>query len=196
MNRGWGLNVLLHGESTFHQVHGGAATSHDGYFGASLLEFTEVTGEEYHRPSFPFITDLGERYGRMQAVGRFLGAEMERMAGAPSAPPPCVIVLGTHRKYRFPLVHFSSEGALQEDFIAPLSSFARSIGLSGRLDRFFDGGSSIRRNEARRGRSGPGSSSGDWFHGPERRLETALRQRRNARPEPALPSAAALRGGA
>ena len=39
----------------------------------------------------------------MQAVGRFLGAEMERMAGAPSAPsapsapPPCVIVLGMHR---------------------------------------------------------------------------------------------------
>lgn len=291
VNRGRGLNVLLYGESTFHQVHGGAATSHDGYFGASLPEFSDVTGEEYHRPSFPFLADLGERYGRMQAVGRFLGAEPERTAGAPSAPPPCVIVLGMHRsgtslltgsleaaglhlgevnhvatfnrkgnkenesirgfhnellakngaswdrppkgqvrwdrsdeerarslvepylraalpwgfkdprtlwmvegwlrllpsariigvfrhpslvvrslaartgdltigtrealelwcaynsellrlhrKYRFPLVHFSPDGAFEEDFIAPLTAFARSLGLSGPLDRFFDGG--------------------------------------------------------
>ena len=71
-DRGRGLNVLLYGESTFHQVHGGAATSQDGYFGASLREFTEVTGEEYRCPSFPFLADLGERYRRMQAVGRFL----------------------------------------------------------------------------------------------------------------------------
>ena len=75
LNRGQGLNVLLYGESTFHQIHGGAATSHDGYFGASLAEFTEVTGEEYRRPSFPFLADLGERYERMQAVGRFLVAD-------------------------------------------------------------------------------------------------------------------------
>ena len=290
VNRGRGLNVLLYGESTFHQVHGGAATSHDGYFGASLPEFTEVTGEEYERPSFPFLADLGEGYGRMQAVGRFLVAD-ERMAESGSSPPPCVIVLGMHRsgtslvtgsleaaglhlgkvnhaatfnrkgnkenesirdfhnellakngaswdrppkgqvrwdrfdeerarslvepyvraarpwgfkdprtlwmvegwlrflpsariigvfrhpslvvrslaartgdltigtreglrlwcaynaellrlhrKYRFPLVHFRSDGAFEEDFIAPLTSFARSMGLSGSLDRFFDGG--------------------------------------------------------
>ena len=289
VHRGRGLNILLYGESTFHQVHGGAATSHDGYFGASLPEFTEVTGEEYERPSFPFLADLGEGYDRMQAVGRFLVAD-ERTVESGSSPPPCVIVLGMHRsgtslltgsleaaglhigkvnhaapfnrkgnkenesirgfhnellakngaswdrppkgqvrwdrsdeeralslvepyfrsarpwgfkdprtiwmvegwlrllpsariigvfrhpslvmrslaartgdlaigtreglrlwcaynaellrlhrKYRFPLVHFSSEGALQEDFIAPVTSFARSMGLSGRLDRFFDG---------------------------------------------------------
>ena len=96
MNRGRGLNVLLYGESTFHQVHGGAATSHDGYFGASLTEFTEVTGEGYEWPSFPFLADLGERYGRMQAVGRFIEAD-ERIAESGSAPPPCVIVLGMHR---------------------------------------------------------------------------------------------------
>ena len=291
VNRGRGLNVLLYGESTFHQVHGGAATSHDRYFGASLSEFTEVTGEEYERPSFPFLADLGERYGRMQAVGRFLGAETERMAESGSSPPACVIVLGMHRsgtslltgsleaaglhlgdvnhaapfnrkgnkenesirgfhdellakngaswdrppkgqvrwdrsdeerarslvepyvragrpwgfkdprtlwmvegwlrllpsarivgvfrhpslvarslaartgdltietreglrlwcaynaellrlyrKYRFPLVHFNPGGAFEEDFIAPLTAFARSIGLSGQLDRFFDDG--------------------------------------------------------
>ena len=339
VNRGRGLNVLLHGESTFHQVHGGAATSHDGYFGASLLEFTEVTGEEYHRPSFPFITDLGERYGRMQAIGRFLGAEMERMAGAPSAlpppsaQPPCVIVLGMHRsgtslltgsleaaglnlgdvnhaapfnrkgnkenesirsfhdellakndaswdrppkrqirwerpdeerarslvepyvrsarpwgfkdprtiwmvegwlrllpsariigvfrhpslvarslatrtgdlaigtreglqlwcaynaellrlhrKYRFPLVHFSSEGALREDFIAPLSSFARSIGLSGRPDRFFDGGLV---HQTKRGPEGT-LRSGLLFR---RLVSRARKTARNGSPTASQPSA-------
>ena len=72
VNRGRGLNVLLYGEATFHQVHNGAATSHDGYFGASLPEHAEVTGRRYDRPSFPFLADLGERYHRMQAVGRFL----------------------------------------------------------------------------------------------------------------------------
>lgn len=47
-------------------------------------------------------------------------------------------LLRLHRKYRFPLVHFASDATLQEDFIAPLTSFARSVGLSGPLDRFFD----------------------------------------------------------
>ncbi len=42
------------------------------------------------------------------------------------------------RRYRFPLVQFSSGAALHEDFIAPLTSFARSLGLAGPLDRFFD----------------------------------------------------------
>ena len=72
VNRGKGLNVLLYGEATFHQVHNGAATSHDGYFGASLSEHAVVTGRSYRRPSFPFLADLGERYHRMQAVGRYL----------------------------------------------------------------------------------------------------------------------------
>ena len=72
VSRGKGLNVLLYGEATFHQVHGGAATSHDGYFDAGLEEYAKATGETYHLPSFPFLADLGERYGRMQAVGKFL----------------------------------------------------------------------------------------------------------------------------
>ena len=55
-----------------------------------------MTGEEYERPSFPFLADLGEGYGRMEAVGRFLVAD-ERMAESGSSPPPCVIVLGMHR---------------------------------------------------------------------------------------------------
>ena len=75
VTRGDGLNVLLFGETTFHQVHNGAATSHDGYFSASLAEYAEVSGESYRRPSFPFLADLGERYNRLQAVGRFLIAD-------------------------------------------------------------------------------------------------------------------------
>ena len=75
VNRGKGLNVLLYGETTFHQVHNGAATSHDGYFSASLAEYYEVIGRPYCRPSFPFLAALGERCNRMQAVGKFLLAD-------------------------------------------------------------------------------------------------------------------------
>ena len=75
VTRGKGLNVLLYGETTFHSVHNGAATSHDGYFDASLSEYAEVTGGSYRRPSFRFLADMGEHYGRMQAVGKFLIAE-------------------------------------------------------------------------------------------------------------------------
>ena len=66
------LNVLLYGETTFHQFHGGAATAHDGYFRASQEEHWNATGEKYARPCFDFLADLGERYRRMQAVGRHL----------------------------------------------------------------------------------------------------------------------------
>lgn len=66
------LNVLLLGEATFHQVHNGAATSHDGYFNESLAEHTRVTGRDYSWPQYPFLADLGERYGRMEKVGQFL----------------------------------------------------------------------------------------------------------------------------
>ena len=72
VTRAGGLNVLLYGETTFHQVHNGAATSHDGYFRTSLAEYAKVTGDNYSRPSFPFLADLGERYNRLDAVGRFL----------------------------------------------------------------------------------------------------------------------------
>ena len=66
------LNVLLYGETTFHQFHGGAATAHDGYFAAAQEEYRDATGERYERPSFEFLADLGERYRRMEAVGRHL----------------------------------------------------------------------------------------------------------------------------
>ena len=66
------LNVLLLGEATFHQVHGGAATSYDGYANDSLPEYSQVTGKDYSLPSYSFLADLGEHHGRLQAVGRFL----------------------------------------------------------------------------------------------------------------------------
>ena len=40
--------------------------------------------------------------------------------------------------YRFPIVHFGSVEAFGEEFVSPLTAFARSIGLAGSLDRFFD----------------------------------------------------------
>lgn len=51
-----------------------------------------TANDERQRPSFPFLADLGERHGRMQAVGRLLGAETKRMVepepagGAPTGP--------------------------------------------------------------------------------------------------------------
>ena len=42
------------------------------------------------------------------------------------------------QKYRFPMLHYSAKETLREDFITPLAAFARSIGLTGPLDRFFD----------------------------------------------------------
>ena len=49
-------------------------------------------------------------------------------------------LLRLQRKYRFPLLHFGSAEAFREDVAAPLTSFARSVGLAGPLDRFFDRG--------------------------------------------------------
>lgn len=69
------INVLLYGESTFHQVHGGAATSQDGYFKQSLEEYARVTGRTYTRPAYSFLADLGETHDRMPAVGHFLIAD-------------------------------------------------------------------------------------------------------------------------
>ena len=70
VSRAGALNVLLLGESTFHQVHGGASTSDDTYFTASLPEHAQVTGNDYSWPfSYQFLADLGERYGRLPAVG-------------------------------------------------------------------------------------------------------------------------------
>ena len=66
------LNVLLLGEATFHQVHNGAATSHQDYFNESLAEHVRVTGSDYRRPTYPYLADLGERYGRMATIGKFL----------------------------------------------------------------------------------------------------------------------------
>ena len=42
------------------------------------------------------------------------------------------------RRHGFPLLHFSSDATLREGFVTPLASFARSIGLTGRPDGFFD----------------------------------------------------------
>jgi hypothetical protein len=66
------LNILLHGESTFHQFHGGAATASTDYFAESRAEYSEITGREYQRPRYDFLADLGGPYRRLQVVGGYL----------------------------------------------------------------------------------------------------------------------------
>ena len=67
-----GLNVLLYGETTFHQFHGGAATASTTYFNDSLAEYKKATGHAYRRPRYDFLADLGVTYLRLKAVGNFL----------------------------------------------------------------------------------------------------------------------------
>ena len=42
------------------------------------------------------------------------------------------------RKHGFPVLHFSAVETFRDDVVAPLTSFARTIGLTGALDGFFD----------------------------------------------------------
>jgi len=72
VRRGRGVNILLYGESTFHQVHGGAATASAAYYAESLAEYEAAAGRSYRRPRFDFLADLGAPYRRMQCVGRHL----------------------------------------------------------------------------------------------------------------------------
>lgn len=64
-------NILLLGEATFHQVHGGAATSNSRYFSASLGEYQKATGSGYQLPSYDFAVDKGITYGREAAIGKW-----------------------------------------------------------------------------------------------------------------------------
>ena len=65
------LNVLLFGESTFHQVHRLNVGSRE-FVEARRAEYLRVTGERYTAPTFAFLADLGADYNRMAAVGKFL----------------------------------------------------------------------------------------------------------------------------
>ena len=47
-------------------------------------------------------------------------------------------LLRLHRKFRFPLLHFGSDEQFRREFVIPLKSFARSIGLDDRVEGFFD----------------------------------------------------------
>ena len=42
------------------------------------------------------------------------------------------------RKHAFPMLHFGAVETFRQEFVAPLASFAREIGLTGSPDRFFD----------------------------------------------------------
>ena len=72
MNRPNALNVLLLGEATFHQFHGGAATSKTDYFQEGLEEHIQATGQPYTRQRFEFLADAGANYARVQKIGKYL----------------------------------------------------------------------------------------------------------------------------
>ena len=61
-------NILLLGEATFHQVHGGAATARRGYFAESREEYRRATGAEYALPRFDFEVDTGLDYHRETVI--------------------------------------------------------------------------------------------------------------------------------
>jgi len=64
-------NVLLLGESTFHQFHGGAATARAGYFGESREEYRQATGADYALPRYDFEVDTGQAYDRQSVIERW-----------------------------------------------------------------------------------------------------------------------------
>lgn len=66
-----GRNILLWGEATFHQVHGGVATSKAGFFRDSQDEFRQAAGYDYRFPRYDFEVDMGLAYGREAAVGEW-----------------------------------------------------------------------------------------------------------------------------
>ncbi len=72
VQREHGLNVLLLGEATFHQFHGGAATASPGYFNDSLQEHENATGAKYRRPKFNFLAETGAVFQRFQKIGQHL----------------------------------------------------------------------------------------------------------------------------
>ncbi|WP_136444138.1 glycosyltransferase family A protein [Pacificoceanicola onchidii] len=71
MERPGARNILLWGEATFHQVHGGVATSKEGFFRDSQEEFRQAAGYDYRFPRYDFEVDMGLAYGREEAVGEW-----------------------------------------------------------------------------------------------------------------------------
>lgn len=58
-------SILLCGEATFHQFHGGAATSDGTYFKRWVHEYERVTGRPYQRPGPKFLIDLNTSQDRI-----------------------------------------------------------------------------------------------------------------------------------
>ena len=67
------VNILLAGEATFHQFHGGAATSDVDFFDNAQAEHLAATGKPYRLPIYPYFVDFGEDFARPAAVGGYFG---------------------------------------------------------------------------------------------------------------------------
>ncbi|PWJ22068.1 hypothetical protein [Jannaschia seohaensis] len=70
LSRTDGPAILLDGEATFHQFHGGAATAHPVYFAASKAEFAAATGSDYAWPPRSFLIAPAIAYDRPSSAER------------------------------------------------------------------------------------------------------------------------------
>lgn len=63
------IPILLAGEATFHQFHGGAATSNRNYTANSIGEYYAVTGVEYVNREARYLVDFDTDQERIQRSG-------------------------------------------------------------------------------------------------------------------------------
>ena len=70
-------NIILYGEATFHQYHGGASTAegHGAYIRVAKENYQSVMGKSYERPEYNFIVDTGEQYDRKLKVGQYFAVD-------------------------------------------------------------------------------------------------------------------------
>lgn len=61
--------ILLAGEATFHQFHGGAATSNKNYAADSRSEYKKVTGTELARNEIRYLVDFDTEQERIERSG-------------------------------------------------------------------------------------------------------------------------------
>ena len=69
VSRSAGPAILIAGEATFHQFHGGAATSARHYFAENKEEYRRITGLDYCRPDADYLIDFNTNTSRLKRSG-------------------------------------------------------------------------------------------------------------------------------
>lgn len=72
--------VTLIGDGTFHQYHGGAATSNESYFDKAKAEHLTVTGREYEFPSYDTLYEMRFSDESRQFINTSLDHHADRMS--------------------------------------------------------------------------------------------------------------------